>query len=110
VNNAILLVDQCRQGQREGQSLDQALYQAILTRARPIFMSTLTSIFGMLPLVLVPGVGSEIYRGLAAVIVGGMTFSMLFSLVLIPALLRLTSTARQNDRAILPLEISDATS
>ncbi|HJS14463.1 MAG TPA: efflux RND transporter permease subunit [Rheinheimera sp.] len=110
VNNAILLVDQCRQSQREGMPLDQALHQAILTRSRPIFMSTLTSIFGMLPLVLVPGVGSEIYRGLAAVIVGGMTFSMLFSLVLIPALLRLTSTARQNDRAPLPLEISDATS
>ncbi len=110
VNNAILLVDQCRQSQREGETLDQALHQAILTRSRPIFMSTLTSIFGMLPLVLVPGVGSEIYRGLAAVIVGGMTFSMLFSLVLIPALLRLTSTARQTDRAALSLEISDATS
>jgi HAE1 family hydrophobic/amphiphilic exporter-1 len=110
VNNAILLVDQCRQSQYKGAGLDQALYQSILTRARPIFMSTLTSIFGMLPLVLVPGVGSEIYRGLAAVIVGGMTFSMLFSLVLIPALLRLTSAAHRTERATLPLEISDATS
>ncbi len=109
VNNAILLVDQCRQSQREGLTLDQALYHAILTRSRPIFMSTLTSIFGMLPLVLVPGVGSAIYRGLAAVIVGGMTFSMLFSLVLIPALLRLTSAAQQQARAHLPLENSDAT-
>lgn len=109
VNNAILLVDQCRQSQRQGLTLDQALYQAILTRSRPIFMSTLTSIFGMLPLVLVPGVGSEIYRGLAAVIVGGMTFSMLFSLILIPALLRLTSAVRQSDRAAIPMEISDAT-
>ena len=63
----------------------------------------------MLPLVLVPGVGSEIYRGLAAVIVGGMTFSMLFSLILIPALLRLTSAVQQSDRAVIPMEISDAT-
>jgi multidrug efflux pump subunit AcrB len=109
VNNAILLVDQCRQSQREGLTLDQALYQAILTRSRPIFMSTLTSIFGMLPLVLVPGVGSAIYRGLAAVIVGGMTFSMLFSLILIPALLRLTSSVQQQARAHIPLETSDAT-
>jgi multidrug efflux pump subunit AcrB len=110
VNNAILLVDQCRQSQQEGARVEQALYQAILTRARPIFMSTLTSIFGMLPLVLVPGIGSEIYRGLAAVIVGGMTFSMVFSLVLIPALLRLTSVARPDERAAVALETSDATS
>ncbi|MCE9687864.1 efflux RND transporter permease subunit [Shewanella sp. AS16] len=90
VNNAILLVDQTRQGSREGLDLEQAIYQAVATRARPVYMSTLTSIFGMLPLMLVPGVGSEIYRGLAAVIVGGMSFSALFTLVLMPSLLRLT--------------------
>ncbi|MGB0894448.1 MAG: efflux RND transporter permease subunit [Parashewanella sp.] len=90
VNNAILLVDQTRQGSRDGLSLDEAIYFAVRTRARPVYMSTLTSIFGMLPLVLVPGVGSEIYRGLAAVIVGGMTFSALFTLILMPSLLRLT--------------------
>ncbi|WP_065204518.1 efflux RND transporter permease subunit [Shewanella woodyi] len=90
VNNAILLVDQTRQGTRDGLDIDSAIYQAVSTRARPVYMSTLTSIFGMLPLMLVPGVGSEIYRGLAAVIVGGMTFSALFTLILIPSLLRLT--------------------
>lgn len=90
VNNAILLVDQTRQGIRDGLDIDQAIDQAVSTRARPVYMSTLTSIFGMLPLMLVPGVGSEIYRGLAAVIVGGMTFSALFTLILIPSLLRLT--------------------
>ena len=51
-------------------------------------MSTLTSIFGMLPLLIMPGEGSVIYRGLAAVIVGGMVFSTLFTLVLLPALLK----------------------
>jgi multidrug efflux pump subunit AcrB len=51
-------------------------------------MSTLTSIFGMLPLVLMPGTGSVIYRGLATVIVGGMSVSTLFTLVLLPSLLR----------------------
>lgn len=90
VNNAILLVDQTRQGTRDGLNIDDAIYQAIATRARPVYMSTLTSIFGMLPLMLVPGVGSEIYRGLAAVIVGGMTFSALFTLILIPSLLRIS--------------------
>ncbi len=49
----------------------------------------LTSIFGMLPLMLVPGVGSEIYRGLATVIVGGMCVSGLFTLLLLPSLLRM---------------------
>ena len=55
---------------------------------RPIVLSTLTSVLGMLPLMLLPGVGTEIYRGLAAVIVGGMAIGALFSLVLMPALLR----------------------
>lgn len=91
VNNAILMVDQTRQNQAAGLSLDDSLFQAVLTRARPVYMSTFTSIFGMLPLALVPGVGSEIYRGLAAVIVGGMCFSALFTLLLMPALIRLFS-------------------
>jgi Cu/Ag efflux pump CusA len=52
-------------------------------------MSTLTSIFGMMPLMLMPGVGSEIYRGLATVIVGGMIASALLTLILMPGLLRL---------------------
>lgn len=89
VNNAILLVDQTRSAQRSGMPEADAVHQAILFRARPIFMSTLTSIFGMLPLMLIPGVGSEIYRGLATVIVGGMTVCAMFTLLLLPSLLRL---------------------
>ncbi|BAJ04190.1 efflux RND transporter permease subunit [Shewanella violacea] len=99
VNNAILLVDQTRQGTRDGLNIDDAIYQAVATRARPVYMSTLTSIFGMLPLMLVPGVGSEIYRGLAAVIVGGMTFSALFTLILIPSLLKLSHSLTPRARA-----------
>jgi multidrug efflux pump subunit AcrB len=52
-------------------------------------MSTLTSIFGMLPLLLMPGAGSVIYRGLAAVIVGGMCISAVFTLLLLPCFLRM---------------------
>jgi multidrug efflux pump subunit AcrB len=52
-------------------------------------MSTLTSIFGMLPLLLMPGAGTELYRGLAAVIVGGMCVSTIFTLILLPSLLRI---------------------
>lgn len=89
VNNAILIVDQTRQAEREGFSRRRAVAQAIRIRARPVYMSTLTSLFGMLPLMVMPGVGSEIYRGLATVIVGGMFISAIFTLVLFPSLLRL---------------------
>lgn len=89
VNNAILLVDQTRRAQAAGLDLTSAVSQAVRFRARPVFMSSLTSIFGMMPLMLIPGVGSEIYRGLATVIVGGMTVSLLFTLFLLPSLLRL---------------------
>ncbi|GAA5218237.1 efflux RND transporter permease subunit [Corallincola platygyrae] len=89
VNNAILLVHQTRSAERNGANREEAVRQALQLRMRPIFMSTLTSIFGMLPLVLMPGTGSVIYRGLATVIVGGMSVSALFTLLLLPALLRL---------------------
>lgn len=94
VNNAILLVHQTRQGEAAGLSRRAAVEQAIELRARPILMSTLTSIFGMLPLLLSPGAGSLIYRGLAGAIVGGMSVSMIFTLILLPALLRLGSTTQ----------------
>ncbi|WP_323845759.1 efflux RND transporter permease subunit [Microbulbifer magnicolonia] len=88
VNNAILLVHQTRAAEDEGATRVEAVEQALRLRLRPIFMSTLTSVFGMLPLLVAPGEGSVIYRGLAAVIVGGMAVSTLFTLVLLPALLQ----------------------
>lgn len=89
VNNAILLVHQTRSAEREGLGRRDAVEQAIRRRLRPILMSTLTSLFGMLPLLLIPGPGSEVYQGLAAVIVGGMAVSALFTLVFLPGLLRM---------------------
>ena len=89
VNNAILLVDQTRQAERGGMDRHKAVENALRVRLRPIFMSTLTSIFGMLPLLLLPGEGSVIYRGLAASIVGGMACSLIFTLLLLPCMLRL---------------------
>ena len=88
VNNAILLVYQARIGEREGLPRAKAVERAVNLRLRPILMSTLTSIFGMLPLLLVPGAGTELYRGLAGVIVGGMSVSTIFTLILLPSLLR----------------------
>jgi len=89
VNNAILLVYRARDAEREGMGRRDAVESAIRLRLRPILMSTTTSIFGMLPLMLIPGAGTELYRGMAAVIVGGMLISTLFTLLLLPSLLRM---------------------
>jgi len=89
VNNTILLVARTRQAEAEGMSRVDAVRSSLETRLRPIFSSTLTAVMGMLPLVLVPGPGAEIYRGLGAVIVGGILVSHIFTLVLMPAMLRL---------------------
>jgi multidrug efflux pump subunit AcrB len=89
VNNTILLVARTRQAEAEGMTRVDAVRSSLETRLRPIFSSTLTAIFGMLPLVLVPGPGAEIYRGLGAVIVGGILVSHVFTLVMMPAMLRL---------------------
>jgi len=89
VNNAILLVYQTRMGEGEGLSRHDAVEQAVRLRLRPILMSTLTSICGMLPLLLIPGAGAELYRGIAAVIVGGMSVSTIFTLIFLPSLLQM---------------------
>lgn len=94
VNNAILLVHQTRIAERDGLDRRGSVEQAIRRRLRPILMSTMTSIFGMLPLLLIPGPGSEVYQGLAAVIVGGMSVSTIFTLIFLPSLLRLGETER----------------
>jgi len=88
VNTAILLVYQTRAAERQGIARRSAVEQAVRLRLRPILMTTLTSVFGMLPLLLMPGAGTELYRGLAGVIVGGMLVSTVFTLLLLPAMLR----------------------
>ncbi len=88
VNNAILIVHQTLNLIRNnGYEHKKAIIESTRSRLRPIFMSSLTSIFGMLPLILSPGPGSEFYRGLGSVITGGLAFSTLFTLFVIPSLL-----------------------
>ncbi|MCO1336912.1 efflux RND transporter permease subunit [Microbulbifer sp. OS29] len=89
VNNAILLVNQFQLSLRAGSSQLEAIHQATSLRIRPIMLTTITCIFGNLPLVLNPGSSAAIYRGLAAVITGGMLFSALFVLAFMSALLSL---------------------
>ncbi|MDW3183226.1 efflux RND transporter permease subunit [Roseobacter sp.] len=98
VNNAILIVHQTLYHLRdEGMAPIAAIEEATSNRIRPIFMSTLTSVFGMLPLVLIPGEGSELYRGLGAVVVGGLSMSAFLTLLTVPPLLRLCVRAPRPD-------------
>ncbi|MEM1328984.1 MAG: efflux RND transporter permease subunit [Planctomycetota bacterium] len=94
VNNAILLVHQALNFMRgeDGNAMEpaDAIAEAVRTRIRPIFMSSLTSVGGMLPLVLFPGAGSEMYRGLGSVVVGGLLCSTIFTLMLVPLVFSLT--------------------
>ncbi len=95
VNNAILVVHQSLNHMREdGMAEREAIRESTRTRIRPIFMSVTTSVFGMLPLVLFPGAGSELYRGLGSVVVGGLVVSTVFTIFLVPALFSLVMDAR----------------
>ena len=100
VNNAILIVHQALHFvRRDGMEIGEGIERAVRTRVRPIAMGTLTSVGGMLPLVLAPGSGSELYRGLGAVVVGGLVVSTVFTLVLVPLLLGGLMRAREAARA-----------
>ena len=103
VNNAILIVHQALNNMRDGGAAPRdAITLSVRTRIRPIFMTALTSVFGMSPLILMTGAGSELYKGLGSVVVGGLLVSTLFTLVLVPALFSLFVGAMQ---AIRPAAI-----
>jgi hydrophobic/amphiphilic exporter-1 (mainly G- bacteria), HAE1 family len=90
VNNAIVLVDYVNVLRREeGYALDEALVTAGRVRLRPILMSTLTTVLGLLPLALIPGEGAELRVPLAIPVIGGLLLSTLLTLVVIPVLYRL---------------------
>ena len=88
VNNAILIVHQSLNNVRyNNMDYNEAVLESTRSRLRPIYMSAFTSIFGMLPLVVAPGPGSELYRGLGSVILGGLALSTVFTVFVIPSLL-----------------------
>jgi len=104
VNNAILVVHQAlnfMDPQRlnlwaseedlatGGMPVRQAIAESVRSRVRPIMMSMLTTTFGLLPLVLASGAGSELYRGIGSVVLGGLILSTMFTLLLVPAIFSL---------------------
>ncbi len=87
VNNPILIVHQAMLNLREqGMSAVEAVRNAIDTRLRPIAMSTLTTVFGLAPLVFIPGEGTELYRGVGVIVMAGIIGTALVTLTFLPAL------------------------
>ncbi len=96
VNNPILIVHQSLNHMREDEmGHREAILASVATRIRPIFMTTITTVLGLLPLVLFPGAGSELYRGLGSVVLGGLLISTLFTLLLVPTLFSLMMDAKE---------------
>ncbi len=94
VNNAILVVDGALARLREGDELEDAVARAVESRVRPIFMTTTTSLAGLLPMVLFPGAGSELYRGIGAIVLGGLALSTVLTVYVVPSLFAVLWRAR----------------
>ncbi|MEW5785554.1 MAG: efflux RND transporter permease subunit [Bacillota bacterium] len=102
VNNGIILVDYINYLRREeGYALQEALLEAGATRLRPILMTTGTTVLGTLPLALGFGPGAEVQAPLAAVVVGGLTFSTLITLFVVPAVYKITDQFGDTMKGIL---------
>ena len=117
VNNAILVVHQAlnfmdpnRRGLSKageikaaaGMSVRQAITESVRSRVRPIMMSMLTTTFGLLPLVLSSGAGSELYRGIGSVVLGGLIMSTVFTLLVVPALFSLVMDWKLKHHGLKP--------
>jgi HAE1 family hydrophobic/amphiphilic exporter-1 len=82
--NAILVVDFANQQRAKGMEVKEALLEATAQRFRPILMTTLSTIVGMLPIAIAQGAGAEWKNGLGWVLIGGLVCSMFLSLIVIP--------------------------
>jgi multidrug efflux pump subunit AcrB len=95
VNNPILIVDRARSNLREpGVDVLEGVREAVRSRIRPILMSTATTLFGLAPLVLIPGAGTELYRGVGVIVLAGLLCSTVVTLTFLPSLLRVMLRAR----------------
>jgi multidrug efflux pump subunit AcrB len=90
VNNPILVVHRAADNFRQGMVPLEAVKEAVHVRLRPIAMSTLTTLCGLAPLVLIPGAGTELYRGVGVIVLFGILGSMLVTLTMLPALTVMT--------------------
>jgi len=105
VNNGIVLVDVLKHKRDKGEDLEEAAIHAGRSRLRPILMTTLTTIFGMLPLAFEIGDGSEMWAPMARAVIGGMTLSTILTLVVVPVLyVQIARFADRKKRIVRPVE------
>jgi multidrug efflux pump subunit AcrB len=104
VNNPILIVERTLRNLNElAQDVETAVTEAVRSRIRPITMSMITTVFGLAPLVFFPGSGTELYRGLGAIVLFGLLFSTIITLTFVPSVLSLVlqwSARRAAGRAV----------
>ena len=98
VNNAVLIFERLHVLQMEGMSPGEAMIEAIHDEFRPVIMITLAAVFGMLPLALASGMGSELTSGIGITSVGGIIVSSLLTLIVIPAFFELFTKKEKNGK------------
>ena len=109
INNPILIVQQAMNFMSQGMDAPEAIVESTLSRVRPILMTTGTTIFGLMPLVLNPGAGSELYRGLGVVMFGGLLLGTVTTIVFIPAVMSLMLDLVGELRRVRPLRVARST-
>ncbi|MDY3119331.1 efflux RND transporter permease subunit [Porphyromonas somerae] len=102
--NAILLVDFANEAMAEGLAVDVAVIRAVKLRTRPILMTALSTIIGMLPVALATGAGVELRTGMAWVIIGGMALSTLLTLIVVPALYKAFHARQKKHHEVIDID------
>ena len=97
VNNAIVLIDYINQKRKEGLSCEEAIIFAGPRRLRPILMTSLTTILGLLPLALATGEGTEMQLPMSVLVIGGLISSTFLTLVIIPAIYMSITSERKKE-------------
>jgi len=107
VKNAIILITYTVQLTEQGVERNEALVLASKRRMRPIFMTAIAMVLGMLPLALKHGAGAEIYNGLAMAVVGGLSVATLFTLIFIPVVYTILEDVKERFWKVQPITVED---
>jgi HAE1 family hydrophobic/amphiphilic exporter-1 len=106
VNNGIVLVDYINTLRARGENMADAIRQSGRQRLRPVLITTLTTVFGMMPLALAGGEGSETWKPMGVTVIGGLSFSTIVTLILVPVLYSLFSRdVHKRHARLLPPEL-----
>lgn len=100
IQNGVILISMFRQNLSEGMPLDQAIKQGALSRVRPVVMTSLIAIFGLLPAAMSHGIGAQTSRPFAIVIVGGLVTSMILVLVILPLIFQLAYSRKTLEQSL----------